>query len=35
LLSLIPKHEMLRMGLLMADGSLLTLRQHQHHMQIL
>ena len=35
LLSLISKHEMLRMGLLMADGSLLTLRQHQHHMQIL
>jgi hypothetical protein len=35
LLSLISEHEMLRMGLVMADGSLLTGRQHQQQMQIL
>jgi hypothetical protein len=33
LLSLISKHEMLRVGLVMADGSLLTGRQHQLHTQ--
>ena len=34
-LSLISKHEMLRMGLVMDDGSLLTVRQHQQQTQIL
>ena len=33
LLSLISKHEMLCMGLVMADGSLLTGRQHQQQTQ--
>ena len=35
LLSLISKHEMVRMGLVMSDGSLLTVRQHQQQTQIL
>ena len=35
LLSLISKHVMLRMGLVMADLSLLTGRQHQQQTQIL
>ena len=35
LLSLISKHEMVRMGLRMADGSLLTVRQHRLQTQIL
>ncbi len=35
LLSLISKHEMLRMVLVMANGSLLTVRQHQQQTQIL
>ena len=35
LLSLISKHEMLRIGLVMTDVSLLTVRQHQHQTQIL
>ena len=34
LLSLISKHEMRRIGLVVADGSLLTGRQHQTHTQI-
>ena len=35
LLSLISKHEMVRMGLVMSDGSLLTVRQNQQQTQIL
>jgi hypothetical protein len=35
LLSLISKHAMRRMGLLMTDGSSLTIRQHQQQTQIL
>ena len=35
LLSLISKHEMVRMELIMADGSFLTVRQHQQQTQIL
>ena len=35
LLSLISRHEMVRMGLVMADGSLLTVRQYQQQTQIL
>jgi hypothetical protein len=35
LLSLISKHEMRRVGLVMTDGSLLTIRQQQSHAQIL
>jgi len=34
-LSLISKHEMLRMELVLTDGSLFTVRQHQLQMQIL
>ena len=35
LLSWISKHEMLRMGLVMADGSSLTVGQHQQQTKIL
>jgi hypothetical protein len=35
LLSLISKHGMLRMGLMMTDGSSLTISHHQPHTQIL